>query len=321
MRFRSLAASAAVLALLPAPASLHAQGDTVHIYRYTLDTDVPESAGMIAVDATPLRVLRGGAPKPVMASAFGVLADTKSGAGAAVDVSPYWLASRGRQSLERYRRTTLSGWLGRMLTRTVVSLAAIEQAGEREGDDASLRAAVGVRSTFVDAHDPLGAAFGLPERVQRALGGAEGVDSVYASVRREVRAECCVQLSGGWGLELRAPGGEPGKLGNARHVLWLAGQITLDPRWDLLTTLRGRGVFDSGSNLRTGVALQYRTSVADLFIEAAHETNDHRVHPGVGADVRLARNVSLVTAVAREMDAGDVRPRLRSTLRWYQASH
>ncbi|HET7462100.1 MAG TPA: hypothetical protein VFJ82_12665 [Longimicrobium sp.] len=315
MRFRALAAPAALFAVFAAAAPLRAQNDRVYIYRYTVDADVPESAGMIAMDATPLRVLRASAPKPLMASVFGSLTDRRSGGGAAVDLSPYWLAGGGRRSLEGYRRMTLAGRLTRVLTKTVLSVAALQEGG----DAGELRLGIGVRSTFHDPHDPIGPAFGLPERVElaRRTGGPGAVDSVYAAVRREVRAQCCLQVTGGWGLELRAPQGEPGKLGNARHTVWLAGQFTLSERWDLLTTVRGRGLFDSGANLRTGAGLQYKTSAADLFAEVAFDTNDHRLHPGGGAEVRLARHVSAVAAVAREMDAGDSRARLRAVLRWY----
>lgn len=97
----------------------------INIYRYVLDIDVPESPGLVALDATGNHVLRGSSPKPIAASA--VLQLTGSGVnskGAAVDVVPYFLLGGGKRSLVSYRDMSVAGRLTRVVTKTSLSLAA-----------------------------------------------------------------------------------------------------------------------------------------------------------------------------------------------------
>ena len=58
--------TAAMAALVCRPAQ--AQGPRDNIYRYILDIDIPESAGLVALDLLATKVLRGSAPKPFTAN-------------------------------------------------------------------------------------------------------------------------------------------------------------------------------------------------------------------------------------------------------------
>ena len=84
----------AMIALFCLPAaSASAQSPArINLYRYVLDVDVPESAALIALDATSSHVLRGSAPKPIMATIFHAAnGPAGSSTGGAVDIVPYFL--------------------------------------------------------------------------------------------------------------------------------------------------------------------------------------------------------------------------------------
>jgi len=138
--------------LLVPGGGLWAQTPRVNIYRYVLDVDVPESAALVALDAATSRVVRGSAPKPVMAS----LLHTSPAAGdwrtgIALDISPYYLLGGGRRTMESYRRMTVAGRLTRVLTKTRIGIAGIRD----PAGGGSLLPALGVRSKFHDPHDPI----------------------------------------------------------------------------------------------------------------------------------------------------------------------
>ena len=153
-------------AVLPGRGSASAQSPArINLYRYVLDVDVPESAALIALDATSSHVLRGSAPKPIMATVFHAAnGPAGSSTGGAVDIVPYFLLGGGIRPLDSYRANSIRGRLLRVVTKTSLSLAAISD----PANSGSLRGSVGLRITFHDPHDPV-LNSKLPESVDSAL--------------------------------------------------------------------------------------------------------------------------------------------------------
>ncbi|HET9983221.1 MAG TPA: hypothetical protein VFQ38_06530 [Longimicrobiales bacterium] len=310
------------------------QPPRVDVSRFILDLDVPESPALVALGRAGVRVLRGSAPKPVSAG-FGVgAADGAPGSAAgALDVSPAYLFGGGVRSLPSYRSNSLEGRVKRVLTKTILSVAAA-----REGGGAgATRWALGVRSTFHDPHDPVlnsdlpeeAAGLGAPERAAAAgaAPAARGGDlsALFAASRREMRGRCCVQVSAGWGMSAApsadAAGGDGG--GAPRHTLWVAAQFTLGPRLDVLTTAEGRDAFRPEAYGRVGAALQRKGSAADVRAELLYDGGARRVSPGAAAELRLLPRTAALLAVSSSPrprgGAGGSALRLDALLRWYVA--
>ena len=308
-----LAAAAAV----PCAARLEAQADPARIYayRYVLDVDVPEAAALVALDETPLHVLRASAPKPLAVTVLDARRGGPSRRGAAVEVSPYFAAGGGHRALASYRDMSQRGRWMRVLTKTVVSLAAVED----PYDPDALGLGIGVRATLHDPHDPIGNTR-MVEEMAAASPGAD-LRPTYRAALRRVRGRCCVQVSAGWGMAGRLLHGD--SLRRVRHTAWLAGQFTLGERLDVLTTVQGRSVFHPDRALRAGAALQGKTRDADLFAELFFDTGDHRLHPGVGAELRPVPRLGVVAALASDAPPaglpGKPTLRFRTLLRWYYA--
>jgi hypothetical protein len=320
-------------------ASAYAQAPAkINIYRYVLDLDVPESPGLIALDATGNHVLRGSSPKPIAASV--ILQSNGNGAhtkAAAVDIVPYFLVGGGKRSLRSYRAMTVAGRLTRVITKTSLSIAA-----RSDGDTPGLlRLGLALRTTFHDPHDPISTTR-LPEAVDSALAshgvvehdlsveqlGDRGVElrSLFAAARREVSGHGDVQVTGGWGVATNAGGSvlEADSLRGTRHTFWLTGQHSVGPRLDLLATTMLRATGGDGSRFRFGLGIQRKADAADFRAELYYDRADRRINPGVSAELRTGNGIGLVAAVGNGAEAGPGRsPRLvRASvlLRWYATS-
>jgi hypothetical protein len=311
------------------------QPDRVNIYRYLLDIDVPEPAALVALDRAPAHVLRASAPKPLAAS---VAFAHDSGGGAttvvAVDVSPYFLVGGGIRSLRSYRSMTAWGRVRRVITKTTLSLGAAWDPADPDAPQVALA----LRATFHDPHDPIPPPGGLVERVEAALAeqgvdpaadeedvAGRGVDlrNLYSESAREMRARCCLQIAGGWGLAGRLGGAAfaGDSLDQVRHTLFVTTQYTFARRFDLLTTAQVWNGFDEDTHLRIGAALMRKTTLVDLTTELYFDSADDRLHPGVWLEGRPLPRVRAAVSLGTDSDAagGPTRLRVRTLLRWYMA--
>jgi hypothetical protein len=328
-----LGALAALLGLThPARAQ---QAERQNVYRYILDVEPPDPTGFIPLDLNPRRVYRATAPKPIAAAVLASAAAPESILiGVNLEASPYFLVGGGTRTLESYRDLSVKGRLLRVLTKTLLG-AAVAYDPEVPG---AARIGIGIRSTFHDPHDPTGAFYALPEHVDSLLAAAGvhpdanvedvsdlGVDlrQTFADARRTVRGHCCVQVSGGWGFAATAAGGRLAgdSLGPSRHTLWVSTQWTLSPRLDLLVQLQGTNMFRDEWHQRVGLALQRKTTRADLLAELYYDSEFHRLFPGVTIEGSLGRGLALDGALLAESGGADAAARLRTALmlKWYLA--
>ena len=326
--------AALALAVMPG-AVLAQQSDRISIYRYVLDIDVPEPAALVALDRAPAHVLRASAPKPLAATV--AFAHDSGGAATtvvAVDVSPYFLAGGGIRSLRSYRSMTAWGRIRRVITKTTLSLGAAWDPADPDAPEVALA----LRATFHDPHDPIPPPGGLVERVQAALAeqGVEpaadeedvtgrGVDlrGLYTESAREMRARCCLQIAGGWGLAGRLGGAAfaGDSLDQVRHTLFVTTQYTFARRFDLLTTAQLWNGLGEDTHLRLGAALMRKTTAVDLTTELYFDSADDRLHPGVWLEGHPLPRVRAAVSLGTETDAagGPTRLRVRTLLRWYMA--
>lgn len=321
------------LALLPTRV-VGQEPDRINIYRYILDIDVPEPAALVALDRAPARVLRASAPKPLAAT----VATAHDSGGAtttlvAIDVSPYFLAGGGIRSLRSYRAMDAWGRIRRVLTKTTLSLGAAWD----PADPGAPQVGLALRATFHDPHDPIPSPGGLVERVDSALAGqgiaapddeedvtAGGADlrSLYVEAAREMRARCCLQIAGGWGLAGRLGGARfaGDSLDDVRHTLFVTTQYTFARRFDLLSTAQ---VWNLGldTEVRIGAALMRKTRAVDLTAELYFDSADDRLHPGVWLEGHPLPRVRAAAALGTDTDpgGGPTRLRLRTMVRWYMA--
>jgi hypothetical protein len=316
------------------PAVAQAPDDRINVYRYILDTDVPEPAALVAMDRAPAHVLRASAPKPVAAS-VGTAHDSGGAATtlAALEFSPYWLLGGGIRSLRSYRSMSAWGRIRRVITKTTMSLGAAWD----PADPKAPQVALALRATFHDPHDPIPPVGGLVERVREALARGEsdpadeadvgdaGVDlrPLYRASRREMRARCCLQIAGGWGLAGRLGGAAfaGDSLAGVRHTLFVTTQYTFARRFDLLTTVQAWNGFDENTQLRVGAAIMRKTTAVDLTAEIYFDSADDRLHPGAWIEGQLLPRMRAAAAFTTETDAagGPTKLRVRTLLRWYMA--
>jgi hypothetical protein len=324
-----------ILALTLLPVDLPAQAPgRINVYRYILDIDVPEPVALIALDRAPAHVLRASAPKP-LAATIGSAHDSGGATTTlvAVDLSPYFLAGGGIRDLESYRSMTVWGRLRRVITKTTLSLGAAWD----PADPGAPQVGLALRATFHDPHDPIPPRGGLVERVDSALaaqgirpeddeedvaaGGAD-LRSLYLESAREMRARCCLQIAGGWGLAGRLGGAAfaGDSLAEVRHTLFVTTQYTFARRFDLLSTAQLWNLGDE-DHLRLGAALMRKTSAVDLTAELYFDSADDRLHPGVWLEGRLLPRVRAAASLGTDTDAagGPTRLRVRTMFRWYMA--
>ena len=310
------------------------QGGRINIYRYILDIDVPEPAALVALDRAPSHVLRASAPKP-LAAAVGFAHDSGGAATTmvAVDFAPYFLAGGGIRELGSYRAMTAWGRIRRVITKATLSLGAAWD----PADAGSPQVALALRTTFHDPHDPIPPPGGLVERVDSAMAahGASPPDDeedvsgrvpdlrkLYRESAREMRARCCLQIAGGWGLAGRLGGGEfaGDSLDQVRHTLFVTTQYTFARRFDLLTTAQVWNGFDD-AHLRIGAALMRKTTAVDLTTELYFDSADDRLHPGIWLEGQPVSRVRAAVSLGTDTDpgGGSTRLRVRTMFRWYMA--
>jgi hypothetical protein len=325
------------LALSVFPAGLTAQAPArVNIYRYVLDVDIPESAGLIALDATPSHVLKGSAPKPIMGSLVHLVTGDGQATGGAVDIVPYYLLGGGIRELRSYRSSSVAGRLTRVVTKTTASLALLRP-DDGTGD---LLGAAGLRTTFHDPHDPV-LNSPLPEEVDSLLAAAgvpeppitvedfanTGVDltRAFEHARTRMRARGDVQVSAGWGMAGRLGSGSLAgdSLGHFAHTVWITGQHAFGDRLDLLVTAQLRHAFRHGKG-RLGLGIQRKAHRTDFRFELYYDGADQRLHPGMSAEVSaghgLGGTIGLVSDAPLGGGRGRDRTRVQLGLRWYTAS-
>lgn len=313
--------------------------DRVNLYRFVLGVDVPASPAFVPLGVSG-PVLRGSAPKPLEASVLGS-SSGEAAYGVAVGVAPYFLAGGGTRTLAAYRRSTVAGRLLRVLTKTLVSVAAVRG----RADPSDLFVGLAVRSTFHDPHDPV-LKSSLAEDVATALRAhgvppldpsseeatERGVDlaPLYARARRAMQGRVAggdPQVSGGWGMAGRLRGGawDRDSLGTLHHTFWLSAQITLDRRFDVLGTVQLRDAFESERYGLIGAALLRKTAGLDLSAEVAYDTERRALYPGLALSGRvlppLGLTAALTTHAAPELTGDGPRAlAVRVTAQWFYAS-
>jgi len=309
-------------------------GQRQNIFRYVLDVEPPEPTGFVPLDLGTRRVYRATGPKPVAAAVLASAATGDSVSLAAnLEFSPYYLLGGGTRTLESYRANSVAGRLRRIVTKTLIGVAVAH--------DPSLpgatRLSLALRATFHDPHDPIPPVGGLVERVREALARGEsdpadeedvgdaGVDlrPLYRASRREMRARCCLQIAGGWGLAGRLGGAAfaGDSLAGVRHTLFVTTQYTFARRFDLLTTVQAWNGFDEDTQLRVGAAIMRKTTAVDLTAEIYFDSADDRLHPGAWIEGQLLPRMRAAASFTTETDAagGPTKLRVRTLLRWYMA--
>ncbi|MDX2056723.1 MAG: hypothetical protein SFV24_02905 [Gemmatimonadales bacterium] len=309
---------ATLAASLAAAAPATGQTPKTNIYRYVLDVDAPEPAGLVALDLAGAHVLRGSAPKPISATiVHQSVPNAGWTTGAAVDIVPYFFLGGGARRLPDYRANSVAGRLTRVITKTALSVAA----GSDPAAAGSLLGALGIRTTFHDPHDPV-LNSRLPEQVDSAL-RAHGIDPgdasvedvarlgvdlgpLFADATRRMRARGDIQVSAGWGLagRLRGAALDGDSTERFRHTLWLTGQHSLDGRLDLLVTWQVRSLGRDDAAMRLGAGLQRKSTPADYRIELYYDRATRRLHPGASVEVRALPGVSAVASLVSDAPIG-----------------
>jgi hypothetical protein len=154
-----------------------------------------------------------------------------------------------------------------------------------------------------------------------------GVDlePLFAAARREMRGRGGVQISGGYGISATARGDAVNgdSLDSTRHLLWLAGQITLGARFDLLTTAQWRGAPGMGPSLWAGGALLRKMNPADVQLELYYDSRAERVHPGLTAEIRALPRLDVLASFSSQNRLDDppsvTRISARAGVRWFVA--
>lgn len=314
-------------AALAAPAAHAQRPDTINVYRYILDVDVPESAALLALDLTPTRVPRAAAPKPVA----GHLMVGWFGAGTvnalALDAAPYYLAGGGVREMDSFLSNTVRGRLMRVLTKTLVSVAA----SRVDTAPGSVQLGFGLRSTIHDPHDPV-LNWGLADSVDARLSAAAAppvpvehedlramgveLEGLFVRAANAVRARCCLQIALGWGGDAIARGGviRADSMTVLRHQLWAAFQLTTDPRFDLLGNVRVMDAFGD-ARLAAGAGVQRKASFVDLRAELFY---DDRLLPSVSVESRLLSGLAGTASIGTLRDTDELV--FRTHLSWYQAN-
>ena len=336
---RAMLLLAGALLAWPDPIAAVQDDERVNIYRFLLGVDVPQAPAFVAMGVAPNQVLLGSGPKPVAATVLATFGPSgETAPGVAVDVAPYYLFGGGVRSLQSYRSNSIVGRLMRELTKTLVSIGAVQQAG----DPSSPLLAIGVRTTFHDPHDPV-LNSRLPENIAAALARSGvprpdptdesvtglGVDlsPIFTNSRREMRGRAGdAQVSGGWGVTARARGGalHADSLDEARQTLWLAAQYTAGLRYDVLTTVQLRNAFRDDDRFWLGAAIRRKSDGADMQAGLYYDTASKDWHPGMAVDARLSANIGLVASLSTQPDppalTGPRRLRFSVLGRWFAAS-
>jgi hypothetical protein len=315
------------LVLVFASAGVAQDTTTVDIYRFILGVDVPEPSAFVILGVAPTHVLRGSAPKPIAASVLdAAVAGDQVTPGVAVEIAPYFLLGGGMRTLGRLRAMSLRGRLTRVLTKTVLSLGAVRDAPP--GDPGSPLVALALRSTFHDPHDPA-LNSRLPEELVAVSAARDeeagnlGVDlrPIYARARRAMRARAGdPQISGGWGVALRARGGAlaSDSLVNPRHTVWLSAQLSTGRRLDVLSTIQIRNAFRGDARTWLGLGLERKTVAVDYRAELSYETRRRDWHPGVAVDARVAAGLGVTASLTTTSAPRQLA--LRTLLYWFYAS-
>jgi len=302
-----------LLLVVTGPELVFAQDTSrVNLYRFILGVDVPAAPALVAMGRAPTHVLRGSAPKPVAASLIDAFAPgTSATPGVALDVAPYYLAGGGDWRFSAYRSRSVAGRLMRVLIKTILSVGVVQAAD----DPSSLLVGWGVRSTLHDPHDPV-LNSRLPEEVAALLqqhnvpdpgvtqedvrGLGAPLEPVFTRARQAMRARSGdAQVSAGWGMAGRLLSGSlvRDSLVAVRHTVWLSGQYTAGPRFDILGTVQVREAFRSGAVLWIGAGMQRKFRGVDLLAACTYQTTTRTLHPDLAVDIRLLSNVALVAAL------------------------
>ena len=325
----------AVLTLSAAGAASAQETERVNLYRFVLDLEVPESPALVTLGLAPTHALAATAPKPFgMSVAAEWDKAGRSFPAAAFEFSPYLLVGGGRRTLQRYRSNSIQGRLGRVGTKTVVSLGVADDPAQT----GAMRVALGVRATLHDPHDPINNADGLPEMVSALLpdnvsarasdirGYSDAVDWSLTDAARAMRARPRWIVSMGYGVvgSVRDQTLERGNIDSTSHTLWLAWQRTLDENFDLLFTGQALRIFNSGTDFRIASGLRRKAAAVDLLGDLYYDTLDRGLHGGMAFSVHLARGIRAVLSLGSEPEAdgaGSVRKlRVRSLFCWSSGS-
>lgn len=331
----ALALCLAPVAVFAEPGDASGELGTVNIYRYILSSDVPESPATVTLGLSTTHVLLGSSPKPVSATLLNPFGG-EGGAveGVAIDVVPYFLVGGGERDLDGFRSNSVAGRLSRVGTKTQMSFGA---ARSRMHDDA-LDVAFSVRATFHDPHDPALNST-LPEDMARRLAdhGApspspddedptdegEDLQDLFAAKRNEMRKRGGILVSGGWGVSGTMHGAvvEKDSVRSVRHHVFLAGQIILGSRFDLLTSAQYRNAFRSDDFVWIGAGLLRKLHAVNLTFELYYDSSNKRLNPGMSAQGRVLPRLEVIAGLTTQSpgSGGDPELHLRTQLRWFFA--
>jgi hypothetical protein len=300
--------------LLPSVAA----AQPLDIYRFVLGVDVPEPAVFAGFGIGP-PVRLGSAPKPIAGAVLLTSSASSTVRAAAVDFSPYWLASGGTRDLVSYRSRSVAGRLTRVLMKTVLSLGAMKASDE----PTSMMVGIGVRSTLHDPHDPV-LNSRLPEEAAAARDG--DLATIRARARHAMRARSWdPQVSAGWVVATRAAGGvlTGDSLDATRHTLWLAAQLTTGARFDLMGFAELQDTFGDESAFAGGLGLRRKSDMGDVQAGLAWHGRTRTVHPAITLDARLGATLgALLWIDTRPAPGPSPKPALRFGVlaRWFFAT-
>lgn len=298
--------------------------DTViNVYRYVLDLEPPESPALAVLGATTSHSRSATAPKPLALSAAVLTRGSSPAlAGAALDVSPYFLVGGGARSLCSYRDNSVAGRMKRVGTKTIISVGVLPL----RGGSGAMRFGAAVRATLHDPHDPINNS-ALVRRLPVTSPGdelpppADDGAAEYEAAGRAMQARDRWIVSAGWGAAATLVDGTFARVADGwRHALWLSWQRTLDARFDLLFT--GEAALQRGASpaYRASAAARRKLAAADLLLETTFDTGDERLHGGASAEARVAPRVRAALGILTEPGAGPGARgrtvRAAATLRW-----
>jgi hypothetical protein len=245
-----------------------------------------------------------------------------------LDAAPYYLAGGGVRELDSFTANSLRGRLLRVLTKTLLSVAAARS--DAVAAAGALELGVGVRSTIHDPHDPV-LNWGLADSVNARL-AATGVralpvtheelpvtgvelNDLFVKARNAVRARCCMQIALGWAGAATARGGVlvADSMSVLRHQLWAGFQLTAGPRFDVLANVSVLDAFGD-PRLGTGVAIQRKGAQADLRAELFY---DDGLLPAIAIESRVLPGLLGSASIGTRRHTHELM--FRTHLSWYQA--
>lgn len=293
-------------------------------YKYILDYDVPSSPAFTALDATPQQVTRGGAVKPLVASAFSNFLQTgKLDPGMAVDFSPYILLGGGFKNLDDYKKK--ENWHMRMLANTMLSAAVLKNSKDSSNSDIGL----GVRITFHDSHDLFSSklASGITNKIGTALATAAkaptvigvppdeiGTDNAgvpgtvpvdlsrfYTDAYNEIRKTPGWALSLGYGYRTTAKAAVivSDSLINKQSKLWLSGTWYTGTLFNVYGTVQGTFPSNKKALWIAGMAVGSKNKSNNMGAEIVYDFLNKEINYGANFEIKILDKFTYVISLGK----------------------